>query len=219
MATTICWNCKVTAHMAPITDVTMSHDADLVCGIYRCDACGAPSLAWARPNRPVNADALWRMKETPAGLINVAFQEDAVAWAPDPVRGKEYPDVEPKISDAAAEAWACHTIRSYRAASIMARAVIEATAKAKDVEGKGLLSKVDKLYEAQLLSAGARDAAHDIRLNGNEMAHGDFDEPVSEPDSFDTLDLMDRVLREVFQDPAALQRRRENRAKRRLTGK
>jgi Domain of unknown function (DUF4145) len=100
---------------------------------------------------------------------------------------------------------------SYRAAVLLARAVIEATAKDKGITTGSLSRKIDAMYDARLIREDVRDGAHEVRYLGNDMAHGDFIESVLREDAELVLALMDEVLEEVYQSPARVLRRREAR--------
>jgi hypothetical protein len=115
------------------------------------------------------------------------------------------------IAPAAGEAHECQSIGAHRAAVMLARAVIEATAKNKGITNGSLSNKIEKMYEQKLLSELVRDQAHEVRYLGNEMAHGDFVEPVSGEEADEILELMAEVLHTVFEMPAQLLRRKEAR--------
>lgn len=115
------------------------------------------------------------------------------------------------INQAASEAYACYSIGSYRAAALLARTVIEAVAKDKGITSGSLVSKINQLRKADLLTANLTEAAHDIRLTGNDIAHGDLSIPISEEDCDDLLDFMSSILEEIYQRPANLARRKAQR--------
>lgn len=87
---------------------------------------------------------------------------------------------------------------------MLARAVIEATAKDKDITTGNLKDKIDALAAAQLIRPHITEIAHGVRLFGNDMAHGDFVEPVSTQESDLVIELMGEILNEVYQSPAKL---------------
>lgn len=118
------------------------------------------------------------------------------------------------IATAASEAYACYSIRSYRAAILMARAVIEAVAKQQGHSGGSLAQKIDALEEARVIKPLTRDTAHEIRYLGNQMAHGDYVNEVSEEDADDVLNFMVTLLEEVYQQPARLTRFKDRRGER-----
>jgi hypothetical protein len=136
---------------------------------------------------------------------------DDALWLPAKAVGQEFDDVPQHIAAAAKEAHECADVRAWRAAVLLARAVIEATAKQKDILEGSLLAKIDTLHEKSLIREHIKDGAHEIRLLGNEMAHGDFVEAVTAEDAEFVLTLMGELLEEVFQSPARVQRRREAR--------
>lgn len=93
---------------------------------------------------------------------------------------------------------------SGRAAVLMARSVIEATAKDKGVTTGSLIDKIEALSD--LVRPHVRDGAHQIRLLGNDMAHGDFAQDVSSEDATLVLTLMNEVIDDVYQSPARVGR-------------
>jgi hypothetical protein len=94
---------------------------------------------------------------------------------------------------------------------LLARSVIEATAKDKGMATGSLMAKIDAMYEARLIREDIRDGAHEVRYLANDAAHGDFADPVPQADAELILTLMDEVLEEVYQSPARVARRREAR--------
>ncbi len=121
---------------------------------------------------------------------------------PKTVGGKSFPDVPEHIAEAANEAYRCYSIQAYRAAALLARSVIEATAKEKGVTQGTLMKKIDAMHSQGLIREFVRDGAHEVRYLGNDMAHGDFVAPVAEEEAELALSLMDEVLDEIFQAPA-----------------
>jgi hypothetical protein len=116
---------------------------------------------------------------------------------------KSFPDVPPEIATAASEAYRCRVVlNANRAAVLMARSVIEATAKDKGIKTGALIDKIDKMRDLQLIRPHLRDGAHEVRHLGNDMAHGDFVQAVSPEDTNLVLTLMAEVLDDVYQSPA-----------------
>lgn len=131
---------------------------------------------------------------------------------PEKVGGKEFRDVPEHIADAADEAYRCSSINALRAAVLLARSVIEATAKEKSISKGSLWEKIDVLHKQGFIREHIKDGAHEVRLLGNDMAHGDFVEPIDTEDAELILTLMTEVLDEVFQSPARVERARQKRA-------
>ena len=94
----------------------------------------------------------------------------------------------------------------------MARSVIEATAKNKGIATGRLVDKIEELEKRSLIRPHIKDAAHEVRHLGNDMAHGDFIDPVTEEETAETLELMSEILNEVYQSPAKIGRRAAARA-------
>ena len=113
-----------------------------------------------------------------------------------------HPDCDPR-------AVGCRgVIGEHRAAVMLARAVIEATVKDRGITTGGLVSKIEQMYDKNILREHIKEQAHEVRHLGNEMAHGDFVEPVSPLEADEVSELMVEVLHEVFQSHAKLQRRK-----------
>jgi uncharacterized protein DUF4145 len=94
----------------------------------------------------------------------------------------------------------------------MARATLEATAKNKGITSGNLQSKIQALTSTGHISEAMKEAADEIRLAGNEVAHGDIlSEPISVQDATEIVDLMDAILERVYQEPAKVARVRASR--------
>ena len=89
-------------------------------------------------------------------------------------------------------------------AILMARTVIEATAKDKGILRGTLQSKIEELQASNWLREHIKESAHEIRHFGNDMAHGDITLSVDEMDVVEVLALMDEILNEVYQSHARL---------------
>ena len=91
--------------------------------------------------------------------------------------------------------------------------MIEASAKDKGVTSGSLYDKIDKLAEGQHIRAMLADAAHEVRMAGNDMAHGDFaTAEITKEDAEELLELMEDFLREMFELPTRVQRRKDKRS-------
>jgi len=73
---------------------------------------------------------------------------------------------------------------------------------------QGLYKRIDALHSAGLINELVKDDAHEVRLMGNDMAHGDLGTPVTESEAEEILALMGEVLKEAYQRPARLAARR-----------
>jgi Domain of unknown function (DUF4145) len=181
---------------------------------FRCDGCGVLNIRSMSSGDIVNPDldaagiAAMLTEERP-------FPESVVStrWYPIDTRGKQYPDVPAEVAAAASEAHSCLAVKAYRGAVLLARSVIEATAKDKGMTTGALVDKIDKMYEKRLIREDIRDGAHEVRYLANDAAHGDFAEPVPQTDAELILTLMDEVLEEVYQSPARVAWRRAARLK------
>lgn len=200
MAKRVCWYCGHSSHMTRVTDTPKLDMTDS--GLWRqqaafaCDECLTFSIG-------VSFSAQVKSHSD--------FDVADLAWMPKRVEGQDYPDVPSEIADAASEACRCFSIDAYRGAAALARSVVEATAKAKQISNGQLYDKIEAMHSADLIRGHIKEAAHEIRHLGNEVAHGDFVEPVTREEAEEVLVLMGEVLEEVFQSPARVARRREAR--------
>lgn len=111
------------------------------------------------------------------------------------------------IGATADEAHRCLGFGAYRGAIALARTVIEATAKDKGISAGNLEKKIDELAARGVIGSDTAQAAHAVRLWGNDAAHGDLAfEDFAAEDAQEVLALMDEVLSRAYQGPARVQR-------------
>lgn len=169
-------------------------------GTFACDSCDRFSLAY------------FSIEGNPSGLSNQEYLErmdSSLCWLP--TRGQQPPtfeDVPEHIANAAQEAYRCRSIHAHRAAVLLARSVIEATAKEQGIKKGTLADKIQEMHDQRLIREHIQVGAHEIRYLGNDMAHGDFIDPIEHEDSQLVLQLMSEVLFEVFESPARVAKAR-----------
>lgn len=216
MASRICWSCGTKSHhtLVNVNAVTLKDmgDTRFAYGLLVCDECKSPSIA-------VHSGTL-TMSTSGAGHL-MSTDKAPVMWIPARAEGKEFPHVPEAIAAAADEAHRCQSIGAHRAAALLARSVVEATAKERGVTVRDLKPKIDKMHEDGLLSEHLRDTAHEIRFIGNEMAHGDFvsGESIPEDEAEDVLHFMDEMLNTIYQAPARLDEYRRSRSERKAAAR
>lgn len=172
-------------------------------GAATCDYCGRASVGISydySSNGSGNKDYFERTKDS------------TFTWYPRVGTAPDFPDVPKHIARAAKEAHASESINSLMSAILMARTVVEATAKDKGIKTGNLVAKIDELASKGLIRLSTKDAAHEIRHFGNDMAHGDIEDVPGAEDVQDVLVLMDEILSEVFQGPARTARLMKRRA-------
>jgi len=86
-----------------------------------------------------------------------------IAWRPRANDTRAYPDVPMHIAGAATEAFECHGGGHYRAAILLVRSVIEATAKEKGITSSNLKSKIEQLKDQNFIRPHIAAVAHNIR--------------------------------------------------------
>lgn len=197
MAATICGWCKLPSHMTAVLKAPRVSRGGFGGGCvsdaaYTCDNCGRMSVVtWWTSHDPSES---YRDGEPQA--------YDRARWSPLPAIGKDFPDVPEAIAAAASEVFLCQSVGAFRAACALARAVVEATAKDKDITGAGILGKIDELHAKGIIREAVRESAHEIRHLGNEIAHGDFADAITAEEAAENLELMTDLLNEVYQAPA-----------------
>ena len=178
-----------------------------VMGAFSCDECGHLSLATSRIERTYIDGG--RSAEP------FLLEDDAPVWLPATAVGKDFPDVPEHIASAADEVHRCLSIGAARAAVGLARAVVEATAKDKGIAKGRIGQKIDALADAGHVRPVVREAAHEVRIDGNGVAHGDLaDSRMTTDEAADVVALMDELPSEVYQAPARMARVRSARAAR-----
>ncbi|BAX93429.1 DUF4145 domain-containing protein [Mycobacterium shigaense] len=196
----ICWICKANTGHELVGDARFVgpeagfQPEQLACAAYECSVCGGISVALAAFGTPPHV---------PLYQYMASVRGDQLMWRPSATETADYPHVPPHIAEAAKEAYECESNQHYRAAIMLARAVIEATAKDKGVEDGTLYNKIEVMATAGLIRTMIKDAAHGVRELGNEMAHGDFVDPISAEESQLVIHLMGEILNDVYQSPAA----------------
>jgi hypothetical protein len=127
----------------------------------------------------------------------------------------DFPDVPEEIAATASEAHLCLDAGAPRGGVALARAVVESVAKDKGIVNSKLVEKIDALHAAGHISEAMREAAHEIRFAGNEVAHGDLVvEPLGPESAEGIVSLMDEILHRVYQEPAQVARIRVDRERR-----
>lgn len=214
MASIVCGWCNTRSHMTRHGSIksTLSRDGSskfLADAAFICDNCGRMSVAtWLTRKDPERSSY-----DYPHSDGSPLEFEEAI-WSPSVGSQKTYPDVPERIAETAAEAQACHANRAFRAAVLLARTVVESSAKARGIESGNLYNKITEMASRQLIRQAVAEQAHEIRHFGNAMAHGDLDDVINSEDSEEVLFLMEEVLREAWQAPnrrARLTDRREAR--------
>ncbi len=75
------------------------------------------------------------------------------------------------VAQALEEAITCHANQAYTAAAIMVRKTLEELCHNQQAEGKTLQQRLEALQTKIILPKGLIEAAHDLRLLGNDAAH------------------------------------------------
>ena len=178
--------------------------------LFRCDNCSAVSLATSQ----VPTSDFREMTTSDSSNFWTEQERNAKWYPKPPIVGKDFPGVPQHIAEAASEAYKCRSISAFRASVLLARSVIEATAKDKRIAHGNLSAKIDELFDQRFIRKHIRDGSTQVRFLGNEMAHGDFVTPIADEERELILILMSEILDEVYQSPARVAKARAARTAR-----
>lgn len=205
MAAWTCGWCGTHAHMKPVDegfsipvpdDDPSNYLHDVVGKLFttmECASCTHRSIAYAlrdsdsgAPGSMTRMHSFWR-------------KNDPDRAYPQWVEGQNFNYAPQHIAKAASEAYRCHSIGSFMAAILMARTSIEAAAKDHGITVGSLVKKIDELAGNGHIRKNIKDAAHQVRKFGNDMAHGDIKVEVTEEDSLQVLQLLTFILQDLYE--------------------
>lgn len=203
-----CWDCgSITGHSL-VGDPTVAGAESNFGAVgqpvyfcaFQCMVCHAISIGIISPTRE-------QMRWGGSVLDYLeAADGDEFGWKPSAGESRAYLDVPPQVGSAATEAYECASLKHNRSAVLLARSVVEATAKDKGITKGTLHDKIEALATQGLIRANIKDAAHSVREFGNDMAHGDFVTPIDDEETNLVIELMGEILNDVYQSPAKIQR-------------
>lgn len=206
MASTTCAHCDRYSHFTNRWG-KIDPEGNWVAIAATCDNCGRLSVGMGA----------YQGSSSYYGSVDSSYYAPAFdritspQWWPRVGVAPQVEDVPDHIARAARQAHSSASIGNNMAAILMARTVIEATAKDKGITTGNLATKIDALRDEHFIRPAIAEQAHEVRFAGNDMAHGDINVEPTAVDAEEILALMSEVLREVFQGPAALQRIRAKR--------
>lgn len=203
MSSRACGYCGVHAHFTPVGRTYIAYEdeqggvPEYVQSNFQCAACGLVSLGTTDlfPGMPG-----FREENKIGGEKRFWTLIGVDTWLP----GNQGPTIQnlpPAVATASADAYKSYKSRVYTAAVLMARTTIEATAKHHGISKGTLLVKIDKLHNDGVILESTKLAAHAIRDLGNDMAHGDLEISIGRDEASDVVELMQLILREVFELP------------------
>jgi hypothetical protein len=198
-----CAFCGTLAHMTEIAgphQVAANAYAQVWTAAFKCANCLG-----------INTAVYTGARTGPSWSDTFHGQNDQLSWYPQQLVRRAYNYVPDEIAAAAGEAHAVRSVGAISSSIMVGRAVVEATAKDKGITSGRLVQKIDALAEAGHIREATRDAAHEIRHAGNDMAHGDFGQTPTGEDADDLLVLMDEVLEEVYEGPGRVARLKQAR--------
>lgn len=201
---TICAFCKSQSVMDQIECKLVNEGRSYIrwAAVFTCHNCRMYMVAVASISRDIA-----RLRGTPAEHRAIAAADDygTVHWYPKLSSAPDYNDTPAHIERGAAEAHVCLDQGQLIASAITARATIEAIAKHHGIKDRiNLEKKIDALKDRQLIYPLLADQAHQIRLVGNDMAHGDFEDLPTKDEVTIVVDFMDMLIDVLYQQPAKL---------------
>ena len=169
----------------------MGHsDHPVIAAVYQCPGCEMATLFEFQFFRVFN--------EPRAALLRSFPIAAAIPW-------DELPD-ELRLDHV--EAWSCHLAGQYRAATLVARGVLQKAVRLLTKVRGNLKEELDALVTEGTITQQLRLGADEVRLTGNEAAHPEELQVVSESEAADSLAFLDDFLQSVV----VLPRRQKTRA-------
>lgn len=208
----MCGYCGHIVVFEPASDATITSASETGWGTRqeaagRCPKCFRLNIAMQ-----IDFDDYTEPSETPWGIkASQAIWEGYVEIIPRIPKLDVFENVPEHIAESAREAESCLFYGNYRGAGALARAVIEAIAKDRKAQGNKLFDRIAKLKDAGPLSDLAVQQAHEIRILGNDLAHGDFTNAPDSRDVSDAVALLKVIINEIYQAPAKLKEMQERR--------
>jgi Domain of unknown function (DUF4145) len=157
---------------------------------WTCNACGGPILGESGAHgEPTN-------------------------YHPRSVSRREFPDVPAAIAADSSEAFACHSIDAWKAATAMARRALQAAAYEQGAHKRSIVKQIDWMAEQGKITPQLAEVAHRIRLGGNLGAHPqepngeEYDglAEVTREDSAAVLTFLENFFQYVYVIPKSLEK-------------
>lgn len=151
--------------------------------------------------------AFFRMTLSRGGYVHLEGSPTLIPHG----QAQEMEDLPNTIEAERREAWSCYYGGDYRAAIIMGRAAIQRAVRELEAKGAGLKAEINDLAQRRKITEALRDAAHEVRIAGDDAAHPEDLEAVSAEEAKDSLDFMDDFLAHAIAMPARAEARKEAR--------
>ena len=190
-------HCSKRSYFRPVTNGYVDEFPDKrgnhIATAAQCESCkGFVLVVGSRPRGQAqyNLDAVYPLGK-PDDKVDEAIPED--------------------IASDFREALCCLWIKAYKAAVVMCRRSIQASAIASKAKGDKLIDQIDDLAKQGKITQALREFAHVVRLAGNIGAHPDKDglKDVGEKDANDVVEFTREHLHHVYVMPAKLKARKE----------
>lgn len=195
MVARICWGCGVHAQMHGLGTASRRDDPWSKWSIpLTCGHCGEINVAHANSRYDDSENAYAEF---------LAESGSQAAWFPKQLDAPTFDDTPDEISESAREAYVAKSNEAYRAAILMARAVLEAICKDHGGTEGRLVEKIDAMRGAGHITNSLSAAAHAVRDLGNDMAHGDFVKTTpTEDEASAVLAIMRQLIEQLYEQDA-----------------
>lgn len=204
MSTHTCGYCDAYTNITPIAGTIIAKRPTMHATNYQvsiaayCNNCKKISVAngiSASPKVQIRNEGIMK---TDSVIIETMRTLQQPQWEPKHLAEVDTRYLPEEIADAYQEAHNALTINAYRSVLILSRAIIEAAAKANNIEGKNLYTLIENLHKDGLIRSSLKEVAHAIRILGNDIAHGDLQAAPTREDAEDTLQLTRWVLDDIY---------------------
>lgn len=160
----------------------------------RCGHCGEINVAHVNSEYDDSENAYAKFLAQPGSQA---------VWFPKRLDAPTFGDTPAEISEPAHEAYVAKSNDAYRAAILMARAVLEAICKNYGLTQGDLFKKIGAMNDSGYITQSLSNAAHAVRVLGNDMAHGDFVKSTPTKDqASEVLAIMRLFIEQLYEHPA-----------------
>jgi len=106
------------------------------------------------------------------------------------------PSIPVPVRENMIEALCCYNHDLFKAATIMCRRTLEASARDKGIERKNLEQIIEELFQNRIINSRMKEVAHEIRAFGNLGAHGEIE--ITEDMANEVIKFMEYYLEYVY---------------------
>jgi hypothetical protein len=144
-------------------------------------------------------------------VFNVGGLQASLLRAYPTAAAKPWEELPDELRADHAEAWSCYLAGQYRAATLVARGVLQRAVRLMTKVRGSLKEELDALSSEGTITKQLRLAADEVRLTGNDAAHPEELQLISESEAADSLAFLDDFLQTTIVLPQRQKARADKR--------